>query len=105
MKIMVRYRVKPDLAGENERLIRAVFDELARAAPAGIRYQSYRLADGASFLHMASIDTADGANPLLALESFRRFTGTIRERCEEPPVTTELFEVGAYPVPDGATLG
>jgi hypothetical protein len=95
-KVMVRYKVKAELADENERLIRAVFAELAREAPQGLVYQSYRLPDGVSFVHVASIDTADGSNPLLALEAFKRFTGTVRERCEEQPVTTELTEVGSY---------
>ncbi len=99
MKLMVRYKVKPDQADENERLIRAVFAELARAAPPGLRYQSYRLPDGVSFLHVAAIDTADGTNPLLALEAFRRFSGTVKERCEEMPVTTALVEVGSYAAP------
>jgi hypothetical protein len=94
---MVRYKVKPERADENEQLIRAVFAELQRVSPAGIRYQSYRLPDGVSFMHVASIDTADGANPLLAIEAFKRFSGTVKERCEELPVTTEISEVGAYP--------
>jgi hypothetical protein len=98
-KLMVRYKVKVELADENERLIRAVFAQLAREAPAGLRYQSYRLPDGVSFLHVASIETADGTNPLLAIEAFKHFSGSVRDRCEEMPVTTDLVEVGAYPAP------
>lgn len=103
--VMVRYKVKAELADENERLIRAVFAELARAAPEGLRYQSYRLPDRVSFLHVATIDTADGKNPLQAIEAFQRFTGTVRERCEELPVTTEISVVGAYPAHGAAPLG
>jgi hypothetical protein len=29
------------------------------------------------------------------MEAFKRFTGAIRERCEEPPVTTEMEGVGS----------
>ena len=34
-QVMVRYKVKPDRVAENEALVRAVYDELGRVAPAG----------------------------------------------------------------------
>ena len=96
-QLMVRYRVKADRAAENEALVRDVFAALERDGPSGIRYATFKLTDGVSFVHLARIDTADGANPLLAVDAFQRFVATIRDRCEEPPVSTELREVGAYP--------
>jgi hypothetical protein len=96
MNVMVRYKVKADASGENERLIKAVFAELARSRPAGLRYQSFKLADGVSFVHVASVDTADGTNPLVALDAFKSFTKDIKDRCTEPPVTTELTLVGSF---------
>jgi hypothetical protein len=96
MNVMVRYKVKADASGENERLIKAVFAELARSKPAGLRYQSFKLADGVSFVHVASVDTADGTNPLLAVDAFKTFTKDIKDRCVEPPVTTELTVVGSF---------
>lgn len=93
---MVRYAVRPDQVGENERHVKAVFAELDRDRPVGIRYATFKLGDGVSFVHIASVETTDGSNPLLALDAFKRFTGTIKERCVEPPVTTELDEVGSY---------
>ncbi len=93
---MVRYTVKLDQVEDNERRVRAVFAELDREKPAGLRYATFKLGDGVSFVHVASIETADGANPLLALEAFKQFVGTIKERCVEPPVTSELEEVGSY---------
>jgi hypothetical protein len=98
MAIMVQYRVKLERASENEQFIRDVFAALAREEPPGIRYVSFKAIDGVSFTHLAVIDSEDGTNPLLALEAFRRFVHTIRERCESPPQTTELVEVGAYRV-------
>jgi hypothetical protein len=35
---MVRYRVKPGRAAENEELVRAVYEELHRTQPPGFRY-------------------------------------------------------------------
>ena len=94
--IMVRYKTKPDRAEENERLIRKVFEELREMSPAGIRYASFKLADGQSFVHIATTDSADGGNPLTQTPAFKTFVSGVKDRCEEPPVTTELSEVGAY---------
>jgi len=95
-RVMVRYRVKPDRAADNERYIRGVFAELERTKPVGLRYASFKLDDGVSFVHIASIETADDSNPLLAVSAFKEFTAQIKERCDEPPVTTNLHEVGSY---------
>lgn len=95
-RILVRYRVKAERAAENRRYVEAVFAELARTAPAGLRYATFVLDDGVSFLHVASIETADGANPLLAVAAFQEFAAGIRDRCEEPPVTSTLTEVGTF---------
>jgi hypothetical protein len=93
---MVRYKVKPELAQENERLVRAVYDELEHSAPAGLRYATFKLEDGVSFVHLASIETDDGHNPLRDVEAFKRFQANSRERQQEPSVTSEMREVGSY---------
>ncbi len=95
-RVMVKYKVKPDRAAENERYIQAVFAQLERERPAGIRYASFKLDDGLGFVHVASIEAADGNNPLLALDAFRDFAAQIKDRCEEPPVTIPLNEIGSY---------
>lgn len=91
---IVRYRVKPDRVEEHEVLVRAVFDELRERAPAGLRYAASKQTDGVSFVHSAFLDAED--NPLPRLVSFRAFVQHIAERCDEPPVTTELSVLGAY---------
>jgi hypothetical protein len=96
MPVLVQYRVKADRAAENEQLIARVFEALERDAPPGIRYVSFKAADGVSFSHLAVVETDDGRNPLLALDAFQRFVSAIRERCETLPTTTELREVGSY---------
>lgn len=94
-RILVQYRVKADRAADNIALIQAVFAQLVREAPPGLRYASYVLPDGVSFVHLAT--TEGPANPLLALSAFRAFTEQIKDRCEEPPRSSELEEVGSYP--------
>jgi hypothetical protein len=98
--VIVRYRVKPDRAGENENLIRGVYDELHRAAPAGFRYATYRMEDGVSFVHFAIDETDDGHNPLNDLSAFGAFQEHIGDRCDEPPVVSELRRVGSYRLGD-----
>jgi hypothetical protein len=95
-QVMVRYKVKPDRVAENEQLVRAVYDELATTEPDGLRYATFRLDDGVSFAHIASIDTDDGRSPLADIAAFKRFTDNIRARCDEGPVTAELTEVGSF---------
>jgi hypothetical protein len=87
-RVMVRYTVKPGRAEENERLVRDVYDELHRTGPEGIRYATFRLADGVTFVHVASVETDDAA--------FARFQEAVAERCDVAPVVTELTEVGSY---------
>jgi len=95
--VLVRYKVKPEAAAENEDLIRKVFAQLARDKPAGLRYQAFKLDDGVSFVHIASSD-ADGpqANPLPKLEAFQNFLADLKGRCAEQPMTTQTHPIGAY---------
>ncbi len=95
-RVIVRYTVKPDQVNANEELVRAVYEELGRTAPAGLRYATFKLEDGVSFVHVASVDTADGRNPLGEVEAFARFQQGIADRCDAPPVATEMSEVGSY---------
>ena len=93
-QVMVRYKVKPDRVAENEELVRAVYAELHGSEPAGLRYATFRLDDGVSFVHLAS--TEGERSPLPELDAFRRFTADIADRCDEPPVVTELREIGSF---------
>jgi hypothetical protein len=93
-RAMVRYQVKPGSVEENEQHVRAVYEELRRTRPGGLRYATFKLGDGVSFVHLAEISAEP--NPLLAVGAFQRFTSTLKDRWVEPPVTAELTEVGSY---------
>jgi hypothetical protein len=97
---MVRYRVRPDQAARNSELVRAVYDELRDRAPDGIRYATFTLDDGVTFVHIAEV--ASDRNPLAELAAFREFVGGVAERCDDPPATSELHEVGSYRLFDHA---
>jgi hypothetical protein len=95
-RVMVRYKLKADRVEENKQLVKAIFEELNAKRPEGLQYASFGFPDGVSFVHIASIETADGKNPLSVTEAFPLFTKDIKDRCEEPPVAIDLTEVGSY---------
>ena len=93
-QVMVRYKVKPERVADNERLVRAVYDELKALDPDGFHYATFKLEDGVSFMHLAFSEGERA--PLPDLEAFGRFQEDIGERCDEPPVVTRLGEVGSF---------
>ncbi len=92
--VIVRYTTRPEHADENERLIRAVFAELAESRPDGFHYVATRLEDGVSFVHFATFEGE--ANPLTTSPAFQRFLSGIGDRCVEAPVASEGSPVGSY---------
>jgi hypothetical protein len=95
-QVIVRYTVKPERAAENVELVRAVYDELARSRPAGLRYATFQLDDGVSFVHLAINETDSARSPLTEVAAFREFQREIADRCEDQPQVSEAHEVGAY---------
>ncbi len=93
---IVRYKVKADQAEDNKAYIRAVFEELDANKPDGLRYVSFCLADGVTFVHIAVVETEDGENPLQQSAAFGKFIADIKDRCEEPPVASPANIVGSY---------
>jgi hypothetical protein len=96
--VLVRYKTKEDQAEANALLVRAVFDELAARAPGGFHYVTFRLADGVTFVHVATMEGT--TSPLQSLPAFQSFQENIRARCVEPPVLTEATVVGSFAVPE-----
>jgi hypothetical protein len=91
---VVRYTTKPGSADENEKLIKAVFAQLAERQPDGLSYVAIRLADGVSFIHIAVVD--GDHNPLTALPAFGEFVSAIDQRCTSGPAPASGTVVGAY---------
>ena len=82
MKHMVSYKLKPERVAENERLASDVYEALREARPAGLRYATFRLGDGVSFVHIVSHDEPDGTNALTLAAGvqgvLRRHQGALR---------------------------
>jgi acyl dehydratase len=93
--IVVRYTPTADRADENQALVESVFAELAATDPGGLRYATYRLADG-TFVHIADIE--GDVNPLASNDAFARFQEGIGDRCApgQGPNPQDATLVGSY---------
>ncbi|HWM03157.1 MAG TPA: hypothetical protein VNP92_12570 [Actinophytocola sp.] len=92
--VLVRYTTRPDTAEENQRLIEQVFAELHATGPAGLRYATFRLDDGVSFVHVVGLD--DDVDPLQQTAAFGEFQTGIRQRVVGQIEPAEATLVGAY---------
>jgi hypothetical protein len=91
---LVRYKVKPEAAAENRRLIEAVFDALKARSPKDFGYMVVELGDG-SFIHLVT-DLGDAAFELGGLPEVQAFRRGIAVRCDEPPQASDAQIVGLY---------
>ena len=94
--VVVRYQARPERADENQSLVEKVFAELAQSRPDGLRYATFRLADGVSFVHVASVETADGSNPLPVTPAFVEFQRELVDRLVDGPIVSDATVVGSY---------
>jgi hypothetical protein len=91
--VIIQYQTHPDSADVNQKLIEQVFAELKAASPDGMRYTTFRLADGVSFVHIVEGDSA----PLTELPAFVAFQEGASERMAVPPTRSEATVIGSYP--------
>jgi hypothetical protein len=95
MSTVVQYRVKPEHAAENRRLIEDVFAELHELQPDGLSYASYVQEDGVSFVHV--VTNEPGAPSILpTLPAFQRFQEGLGDRCDVQSERFAYTQVGAY---------
>ena len=92
--VVVQYQTRPDAANENQRLVEQVYAQLAREDPGGLRYATFRLADGVTFIHISV--TEGEVNPLFSLSAFTEFQREVGERCVESPRSLGASLVGSY---------
>jgi hypothetical protein len=59
-----------------------------------LRYATFRLEDGTTFVHVAESESA--TSPLNEVDAFQAFQKEIADRCEEQPVVTETELIGSY---------
>jgi hypothetical protein len=91
---VVRYETRPEAADDNQRLVEAVFAQLAADDPGGLRYAVLRLADGVTFVHVAIVEGE--TDPLPRLSAFAEFQAGHGGRTVGPPIPAEATLLGAY---------
>lgn len=91
---IIRYRTRPEAAEENQRLVEEVFADLERRDPGGLRYASFRLADGVSFVHIVVRDGDD--DPFADSAAFAAFQEGIGDRVDGAPRAEDATLVGSY---------
>ena len=92
--VVVRYETRADAAMENQRLVEQVFLELNESAPGGLRYATFRLADGVTFIHVALVEGDD--NPLSGSAAFTEFQRGVGGRTAGPVTRADATVVGSY---------
>ncbi|HEX5114665.1 MAG TPA: hypothetical protein VFW65_05655 [Pseudonocardiaceae bacterium] len=92
--VVVRYQMKADTAQENLRLVQQVYAELAETRPDGLRYATFLLDDGLTFIHIAITDQDE--NPLMKSAAFHEFQREFADRVAAPQVRSEATVAGSY---------
>lgn len=92
--VMINYKVKRDQIAHHLELLRAVYDELEAIQLKDLRWTTFRLDDDVSFVDLVAGNGPPGR--LSQLPAFRRYRTTLDERCDEPPVLTELHAVHSF---------
>jgi hypothetical protein len=93
VRVISRYRLKADQRDRDEQLVAAVREELERVRPDWLRWDVYRLEDGLTILSVLDVDEP---GQLRRLVEFTAYTETLDGRCEEPPVTDVVEQLGSY---------
>lgn len=92
--VIVRYQTTAETADENQRLVEQVYAKLAASDPGGLRYATFRLADGVSFVHVAFIEGE--VNPLSDVAEFQVFQAGLPDRLAQGPEPQDATIVGSY---------
>jgi len=85
---LVRYEAKPERAGENEALSRAVFAELRTTRPPNVAYALFR--NGEAFVHLFVNFADDSSDAVTELPTFKRFQDRAEERWSTPAAPLRL---------------
>lgn len=96
MRVLINYRVRPDQVEPSLALLRDVYADLEARRPDGLRYATFQLDDGVTFLAYIESEGDAVAAPHHRLESFQRYRAGLEELCDRPPSVTVIREVGSY---------
>ena len=78
MKIVrVQYTTTAECASRNKDNIRLVVNELKKMNHPGIKYSTYIMPDGKTFMHFDQFENEEAHNVLTQLESFKKFSNEL----------------------------
>lgn len=78
MKIVrVQYNTAAKYADNNKQNIKKVEDELKKINHPGIKYNTYLLQDGKTFMHFDQFENEEAHQFLQSLESFKKFSNEL----------------------------
>ncbi len=97
MKAMkVQYTVREEYVETNKKNIRTVMADLRAIANPGVRYSSFILEDGKTFVHLAIYDSEESVSVTTNLESFKKFQQALKSsQPEMPPKAEEMTLVAS----------
>jgi len=94
MKIVrVQYTTRLEYAASNQANIRAVIKELKTLNHPGIKYSTYLLPDGKTFMHFDQFADEAAHEALQALESFKKFSAELWASNLETEPELELLQL------------
>src|SRR5690242_10044405 len=97
MKIVrVQYTTRLEFASVNQKNINAIVDELKTIGHPGIKYTTWLLPDGKTFMHFDILENEEAHQVLQGLESFKKFARELEaSQLEAEPVLEILSLVGS----------
>lgn len=94
MKIVrVQYTTRPEYAGANQENIRGIVAELKTLNHPGIKYSTYLLPDGKTFMHFDQFEKEVDHDLLTSLASFKKFADELHASGLEVEPTLDLLEM------------
>ena len=91
MKIVrVQYTTSPEYADTNKENIRQVVNELKQINHPGIKYSTYLLPDGKTFMHFDQFENEEAHLFLQSLASFKKFAAELSASTMEAEPKLEL---------------
>ena len=92
--IRVQYTVKDDFVETNHANVRAVMEELRGKGNVGVKYTTFVLGDGRTFVHVAIHRDEAAADIIPSLPAFHTFRTALKDNVEVPPSSEEWTVVG-----------
>jgi hypothetical protein len=97
MKIVrVQYTTRPEFVARNIENIQAIVNELKKINHPGIKYSTYLLPDGKTFMHFDLLENEDAHQLVIGLESFKKFDAELwASKLEAEPKLELITLVGS----------